>query len=36
MGNQPPISKYKGTSLIKKIAPLGPYNKTMPKTLEWP
>ena len=27
---------YRGTSLIRKRAPLGPYSRTMPRALWWP
>ena len=27
---------YRGTWLIRKNAPLGPYSRTMPRTLWWP
>ena len=26
---------YRGTSLMKNSAPLGPYNRTMPRALRW-
>ena len=33
----PPPSKvpYRGTSLIRNSAPLGPYRRTMPRVLGW-
>ena len=29
-------AQYRGTSLIRNIAPLGPYSRTMPRALWWP
>ena len=29
------ISLYRGTSLIRKRPPLGPYNRAMPRALWW-
>ena len=30
------ISHYRGTSLIRKRLPLGPYTRTMPRDMWWP
>ena len=27
--------RYRGTSLIRNSAPLGPYSRTMPRALRW-
>jgi len=29
------MSVYRGTSLIRNSAPLGPYSRTMPRALWW-
>ena len=28
--------RYRGTSIIREIAPLGPYTRTMPRVPWWP
>ena len=34
--NAPPARmSYRGTSLIRNSAPLGPYSRTMPRALRW-
>jgi len=31
----PPLNSYRGTSLMKNSAPVGPHNGTMPRALRW-
>ena len=33
--DQRPLLPYRGTSLIRNSAPLGPYSRTMPRALWW-
>ena len=30
-----PLSDYRGTSLIRNSAPLGPYSRAMPRVIWW-
>jgi hypothetical protein len=34
-GEAPPSDPYRGTSLIRNSAPLGPYSKAVPRALWW-
>ena len=35
LGGESDVSDYRGTSLIRNSAPLGPYSRTIPRVLWW-